>query len=286
MSARVEKNRRERRAQRRRRLTISFVAALLLHLLLAAFGGRSFLVPLASNEEAKEELLEITDLEITDFVPEEETPDSVVKDAKAYSEKSYATDQNKVKRGTYGAPPSSALFSPPPSPQTEDQTQASEEGDDALPVDRELAGLISEAIRANLREVYIRPDNRRPGNDGDYRGTADENDFSVMRPQDKYISYMQKFRSRVQNTWRPNRVFAPNLQTNRDIYTVLLVEVRRDGGVGSVEVSQSPGVRAFDIEAVRSVRDAAPYSPFPPSWGDQPSFTFSFGFRIIGDGPI
>lgn len=281
MNTRVEKNRRARSRQRRRRLIISFIAALVLHLLFAALGGRSFFVPVA--EKGREEQL----LEITDFVPEEETTDAVVKDAKAYSEKSYASEQNKVKRGTYGAPPSlTPIPTPPPSPETDKQTQESED-EDPLSIEQKLAGqLISEAIRANLREIYIPLENRRPGNDGDHRGTSDENDFSVQRPQDKYISYIQKFRSRVQNAWRPNRVFAPNARTSQDISTVLLVEVRNDGEIGSIQISKSSGVRAFDVEAVRSVRDAAPYSPFPPSWGGQPTFTFSFGFKVIGGDPI
>lgn len=281
MSGRIEKDRRERSRQRRRRLTISFVLALLLHLLFAALGGKSFFaVPVAVED--KKELL----LEITDFIPEEETPDAAPEEAKAYSEKTYVSEQNKVKRGTYGAPPVSVPPSPPPSPETAEQSQASED-DERLSAERKTAGrLISEAIRANLREIYIRPENRRPGNDGDHRGTADENDFSVRVPQDKYVSYIQKFRSRVQNAWRPNRVFAPNVPASQEISTVLLVEVKNDGRVGSIEISKSSGVRAFDIEAVRSVQAAAPYSPFPRSWGDQPTFTFSFGFRVIGDGPI
>ena len=280
MNKRVEKNRLARSRQRKRRLTISLVLALLLHLLLAALGGRAFTVPVAV-EDRREQLLEITD-----FIPEEETPDAVVEDAKAYSEKTYASEQNKVKRGTYGAPPPSVPASPPPSPETAEQSQVSED-DEQFSAERKTAGrLISEAIRANLREIYIRPENRRPGNDGDHRGTSDENDFSVRVPQDKYVSYIQKFRSRVQNAWRPNRVFAPNVPASQDISTVLLVEVKNDGRVGSIEISKSSGFRAFDIEAVRSVQAAAPYSPFPRSWGDQPTFTFSFGFRVIGDGPI
>lgn len=280
MSATTEQNRRERSRQRKRRLTISFVIALLLHLLFAGLGGGVFLAPVA--EEEKEEKL----LEIADFIPEEETPDSAVKDPVAYSEKSYASERNERRRGTYGAPPSFAPLPTPPSPDKEEQAAGSDSEDfDPLSVERELAGMISEAIRESLREIHSRPDNRRPGNDGDHRGTSDENDFSVQRPQDKYISYIQKFRSRVQNAWRPNRVFAPNI-TSRDIYTVLEVEVKNDGAVGSIKVSKSSGVRAFDIEAVRSVRDAAPYSPFPRSWGDQSTFTFSFGFRVFGGGPI
>lgn len=279
MNKTFENNRRVRGRHKRKRLTVSLVVALLVHLLILLTGGKIFLVPVAERDDGRL-------LEITDFIPDEESPDSDVKDAKAYSVKSYSTDRNKVKRGTYGAPPSITPVATPVS-QPKEQTTHTEADNGEIAVNTEVSErLISKAVNKNLREIYVRPDNRRPGNDGDYRGTSDENDFSVQQPQDKYISYIQKFRSKVQNVWRPNLVFAPGIQASNDITIVLLINIRNNGEIGSIEISKPSGFAAFDREAVRSVRTAAPYSPFPASWEGQPSYTFSFGFKFIGSGSM
>lgn len=273
-----EKNEGARRRSRKRRLIVSLSAALLFHFILLLFTG---LEPLfvAVQVEEKDDLL----LEITDYVPPTENPpDTVVENPKAYSTKSYSSREDKVKYGTYGAPPDSSPLT------SESKNTKASKGDvdvphDTLAVDNSsIKQLVKAVADKERRKIYHQTETRRLGNDGDYRGDSDVNDFSVLAPTDKYISYIQKFRSRVQNVWRPRRVFLGGSGTSSDVYTVLRVEVRRDGRLGFVEISRSSGIAAFDLEAVRTVRDAAPYSPFPASWEGESTFTFTFGFKIIG----
>ncbi|WP_462136902.1 TonB family protein [Candidatus Mycalebacterium sp.] len=232
----------------------------------------------AVQVQEKDDLL----LEITDYVPPTEEPqDTVVENPKAYSTKSYNSREDKVKYGTYGAPFPSA--SAPVSKKAEEsEGDAEYVSHDTLSVDdSSVQQLVKAVADEERRKIYHQPEDRRLGNDGDYRGDSEENNFSVLAPTDKYISYIQKFRSRVQNVWRPRRVSFGGSEIFSDIYTVLRVEVRKDGQLEFVEISRSSGIAAFDLEAVRTVRDAAPYSPFPASWKDESTFTFTFGFKII-----
>ncbi|QMU56693.1 MAG: TonB family protein [Candidatus Mycalebacterium zealandia] len=232
----------------------------------------------AVQVEEKDDLL----LEITDYVPPTDDPDTVVEKPKAYSTKSYNSREDKVKYGTYGTPT-------PPTPAPVSKETKESEGDateyvkhDTLTVDdSSVKQLIKAVAEKERRKIYNQYEDRRIGNDGDYRGDSDVNDFSVLSPTDKYISYIQKFRSRVQNVWRPRRVSFGGPEISSDIYTVLRVEIRKDGKLEFVEISRSSGIAAFDLEAVRTVRDAAPYSPFPASWKGESTFAFTFGFKIV-----
>ncbi|MGI9559025.1 MAG: energy transducer TonB [Thermodesulfobacteriota bacterium] len=286
-----ERNMENRRRLRRRRLKISLTAAVIFHLLLILIVGfmsySLLVVPVADNES---DLL----LEITDYVPEEEeSPDTPVKDPKAYSTKSRQSEKNEVKRGSFGTPLPSMIPRPATLPPSGGRNDEDTVADISISTRKPLSfntdkqsvrRLIKEAARDNLQNIYT-PDTRRPGNDGDHRGLSDINDFSVISPQDKYISYLQKFRNKVQNVWRPDYALRRS-PAHRGITTVLSVEIRRDGEVENVEVAKSSGVFEFDTEAIRSVFDAGPYSAFPPSWEGQPTFKFKFGFQAIDKGPI
>ncbi len=272
-----EQNRDARRRSKRRRLVVSLAAALLLNLIVLM----SLNLRTVRQVETQDLFLE---LDITDFVPEQdESPDIVVDDSRAYSTKSYNSQRDKVKYGTYGGLPSSPSVPQPYSP-AEDAVEKLTDQSDL--VEKTLWQLVRESTRESLREIYNQADDRRPGNDGDYKGESDENDFSVIKPEDKYISYLQKFRSKIQNVWRPDLIFPAGHVSRGDIYTVLQVEIKRDGTLRFIEISRSSGIAAFDSEAIRTVREAAPYSPFPPSWKDQSTFSFAFGFKLVGNSII
>ena len=79
----------------------------------------------------------------------------------------------------------------------------------------------------------------------------------------KYAAYLEAWRSKVERIGNLNY---PDEAKRRKLYGNLLmhVSVRADGSVEQVRVVRSSGHKLLDDAAVRIVRLAAPYAPFPP----------------------
>jgi protein TonB len=46
----------------------------------------------------------------------------------------------------------------------------------------------------------------------------------------------------------------------------LSFDILKDGSLGNVEILKSSGYRILDDEAVRAIRDSAPFQPLPDAW--------------------
>ena len=79
----------------------------------------------------------------------------------------------------------------------------------------------------------------------------------------KYASYLEAWRSKVEKIGNLNY---PDEAKRRKLYGNLLmhVAVRADGSVERIRIVRSSGHKLLDDAAVRIVRLAAPYAPFPP----------------------
>lgn len=247
-----ERNRDGRKRSARKRLALSFAAALLLHFFLLLVAG---LWTLAPGKDAKEELF----LEIAEFIPsEEDKPDAPVENPRKFSERSYRSEEDKLKFGIAGSPPSSSSF-----------FSAGKGAAGAPRKDVSLSGnfvrrLIRDAGEQSLGDLY-RESERRIGNDGDYRGEdADESDFSVK--EFKHYSYWIKLKRKIENVWRPASGRVP--RTGADIHANVRIVIARDGRLELARIVTPSGFPRFDSEAIRAVRTASPYSPFPKSWED------------------
>lgn len=86
--------------------------------------------------------------------------------------------------------------------------------------------------------------------------------LSARTKEYKYAAYMEAWRARVERVGNLNY---PD-QARRQKLTgdlVLDVEIRPDGGVHAINVVRPSGHQVLDDAAVRIVRLAAPYDPFP-----------------------
>ena len=80
----------------------------------------------------------------------------------------------------------------------------------------------------------------------------------------RFARYIEDWRVKVERIGELNY---PQAARDRRIYGSLLVTVsiRADGSLHSVEINRPSGTRVLDEAALRIVKLAAPYAPFPPS---------------------
>ncbi len=88
--------------------------------------------------------------------------------------------------------------------------------------------------------------------------------FIGARTQEyRYAQYVEDWRTKVERIGNLNY---PEMARRQKIYgkLTLTVSIRSDGSVESVEINRPSGQRILDASAVRIVKLAAPYAPFPP----------------------
>lgn len=137
------------------------------------------------------------------------------------------------------------------------------------PAQRELPS-ISELLASRRREA-----NRITAE------LAQEAQLSAMRPRRKHISastqeykyaaYLDAWRRKVERIGNLN--YPPEAK-QRNLYgnLVLTVELRADGSVEAVHLLRSSGHQLLDDSAIRIVRMASPYAPFPPEIREETDF--------------
>lgn len=87
--------------------------------------------------------------------------------------------------------------------------------------------------------------------------------FIGARTQEyRYAQYVEDWRSKVERVGNMNY---PQQARDQNIYgkLTLTISIRSDGSVENVEINKSSGQRILDAAAIRIVRLAAPYAPFP-----------------------
>jgi protein TonB len=76
----------------------------------------------------------------------------------------------------------------------------------------------------------------------------------------KYISYFNRIKQQIQQVW-----VYPNQAAQKKIsgQITLKFEISRDGNLLGVHLTNSSGFNILDIAAIKAVKEAAPYYPFP-----------------------
>lgn len=88
--------------------------------------------------------------------------------------------------------------------------------------------------------------------------------FIGARTQEyRYAQYVEDWRAKVERIGNLNY---PEMARREKIYgkLTLTVSIRSDGSVESIEISRPSGQRILDASAIRIVKLASPYPPFPP----------------------
>ena len=94
---------------------------------------------------------------------------------------------------------------------------------------------------------------KRPGDDS---VTLDTDEF-------KFMSYNRWLKVKVESVLRyPELAAISGYQGT--LY--ILFDIMKDGSLGRLEVLKSSGYKILDDEALRSIRDSAPFQPLPDEW--------------------
>lgn len=97
--------------------------------------------------------------------------------------------------------------------------------------------------------------------------TADKKEDTVdLSTQEfKYVSYFTNLKRKIEGVWN-----YPQESRMRGEQGKLFLEftINSNGELEQIRLLDSSGYRALDNEAIRAIEVAAPYNPFPESWGE------------------
>ena len=89
---------------------------------------------------------------------------------------------------------------------------------------------------------------------------GDDEPISLDTKEAKYVSYFSRIKQQIQRVW-----VYPSQGTKRTLSGELTLkfEISKDGNLLSLRLINSSGSNILDANAVKAVRGAAPYYPFP-----------------------
>ncbi len=99
----------------------------------------------------------------------------------------------------------------------------------------------------------------------------------------KYISYFTKLKRQIEGVWSYPEVSRLKGEQGE---LFLMFTIRSNGYLEDIQLISSSGFARLDTEALRAIRVASPFSPFPKSWGGleklnvRASFRYTFGWTI------
>lgn len=91
-----------------------------------------------------------------------------------------------------------------------------------------------------------------------------------------YLPYLNRLKRRIQNEWvYPEEAWSRGVSGE----LLLVFTLNKNGSLTNVRLVHSSGFPILDQEALRAVKQAAPYDPFPPQMGEEPwNITASFHY--------
>lgn len=94
---------------------------------------------------------------------------------------------------------------------------------------------------------------------------SDDNGITFDTKEYKYFGYMQRLREKIEGIWK-YPAEAAERKLNGELY--IRFTIKKDGGLGAVELVHTSGYKILDDAAIRALRDADPYWPLPDSWNE------------------
>jgi TonB family protein len=114
---------------------------------------------------------------------------------------------------------------------------------------------------------------------GQFSNSAGEGELNVATGGfgERYGWYVNAVRNRVSTNWLLSTI-SPNIATAPRVY--LTFDIRRDGTIENVQITQSSGIPEVDRSAMRAVLASNPLGPLPTDFsGNSVSVNFYFDFR-------
>jgi len=114
---------------------------------------------------------------------------------------------------------------------------------------------------------------------GQFTNSAGEGELNVATGGfgERYGWYVAAVRNRISTNWLLSTI-SPNILTAPRVY--LTFDIRRDGSIENVQITQSSGIPEVDRSAMRAVLASNPLGPLPSDFsGSTVSVNFYFDFR-------
>ena len=94
----------------------------------------------------------------------------------------------------------------------------------------------------------------------DEKESGDEEVISLNTKKIKYADYMARIKHQIEKVW-----IYPEQAARRGIsgQITLMFKLSKDGNLLTVKMIDSSGIKILDSAAIRAVKGAAPYYPFP-----------------------
>ena len=91
-------------------------------------------------------------------------------------------------------------------------------------------------------------------------GSDVDEPISLDTTEVKYFSYFNRIKHQIQRVWTyPSQA----AQSGMDGQLTLKFQISRDGNLIGVSLVQHSGFEILDMAAIKAVKEAAPYYPFP-----------------------
>jgi len=112
-------------------------------------------------------------------------------------------------------------------------------------------------------------------------GDADDIGKQTLRLDSRdpeFLPYLANLKRRIQHEW----VYPEDAWSRGVSGELLLVfTLNKSGSMTSLRLVQSSGFPVLDQEALRAVKQAAPFDPFPPHMGEEPwNIVGSFHYHL------
>jgi len=117
-----------------------------------------------------------------------------------------------------------------------------------------------------------------------YPKDVEKGDVISLNTKDfRYISYFTHIKRKIELVWEYPRRAA---ELGQEGSLLMRFTILKDGRLGGIKLLQSSGYRLLDQEAIRAVREAAPFNPIPDRLHKNrlnimATFNYSLGFKFV-----
>lgn len=270
-------------------LKYGIAVSLVLHVALFVFVPRMAAISQPSSFIKASE--EVTPVRIVDFLDPKPAEEKPPENATAMSDRNHTAQQERLPKatprsllGNIAPPPRIAALAPPQAPEdlVSPETERAEEEPEPKPTPsrkpsakkpaeaRKPAAHQDGREQARHRSVDLRPTPQEiaralsgtgDGRDMHADGDAEEAVVDINTREDRFFSYLLHLKRKIEGVW-----VYPAIAAQAGIGGELLVEflIANNGQLLNVNLMDSSGSVILDDSAVRAIRSAAPYHPFPP----------------------
>lgn len=146
---------------------------------------------------------------------------------------------------------------------------------------KELPDLTKDQLFSSDPQPQTLPQNQSTPQD--FRGAPNvdkkEDTVDLSTTEFKYLSYFIKMKRQIESVWQ----YPKESQIRGEYGTLFLVfTIKSDGYLEGVQLINSSGYARLDNEAVRAINAAAPFAPFPKSWGGLERLNIRATFEYTG----